>query len=163
MMDVPAICSCGTVWFSSTLFKGDERTAVTLKNFIVGPCPNCKGQSRIPDGEYRLLSANIYNSEDAKILASALIGLQRKLDSGLPVAEAAKEIQASPVFKKIAQFMPTDLARLGIWVSILTAVLTQCSNLESAHRHAVGVHQETHEALQSISGAQPAIPAKSPS
>jgi hypothetical protein len=162
-MDVPAICACGAVWIASTLFKGDERTANTLTGCSIGPCPNCKGQSRIPDGKYRLLSAEIYDSEDARILANAFLQLHQKMAAGVPLAEVAKEIQGSPIFKKIAQFMPTDLTKLGLWVAILTSVLDHCSGPQSAHRPSVGVHPEIHQALQSISGAPPSIPPKSPS
>ena len=64
MPNIPAIClnsSCNTVFPSSFALEGECRD-ITFTSCFSGPCPNCGGQGKIPDGNYNSLHSGIFAS-----------------------------------------------------------------------------------------------------
>ncbi|MGI8440901.1 MAG: hypothetical protein ACR2NV_12070 [Thermoleophilaceae bacterium] len=74
---IPAFCECGAVWATASFIAGDA-AVVTMEGNRVGPCPECGGMSRVPDGVYSLVDDTLNVVTTAEGLGRE--GLQRLIE-----------------------------------------------------------------------------------
>jgi hypothetical protein len=55
-----ALCEqCSTVFTADNIIGGSGDVTFTLTDTSVGPCPNCGGMGRVPDGDYRMVKDTV--------------------------------------------------------------------------------------------------------
>jgi hypothetical protein len=128
MATLPVFCgNCGAVWGARNIIGGSGARGITLSNATAGPCPNCGGTGRVPDGVYDLMDDTLAVVQSAalpKTTLQALIDLLESLNRG--------EATADEVMEKVRDEAP-DLAptvnvylqktdRAG-WIAVLIAIL----------------------------------------
>jgi len=124
---IPAICSrCSTVFGSTNAIGGNAKN-VQLSNVGVGPCPECGGMGKVPDGIYDLQNDTLKVVRSSGIPAPALQGLIDLLEA-LRRGDASNEEVIQRVEADTPALAPTvrnvlaksDPAK---WITLLIAVI----------------------------------------
>ena len=130
----PGICyTCGTAFIAKGTINIDGKNA-WLSNIHVGPCPNCGGWGRIPDGIYsavytgtqKALTAQLIKPDQIKRLID---GLRRAMQTKKEPAEIANwmEAKAPPELsgwaKLIRNYRPTTPGERWGVIKVVLALL----------------------------------------
>lgn len=85
MTAIPAVCnSCGTHFVTRSLINAGPNVRISFRGTYVGPCPNCGGLGRVPDGIFevvhdaiRLIVSQDRGRDDMQRLTSVLADARR--------------------------------------------------------------------------------------
>ena len=127
-----AVCqNCSAIFLVNNFIGGNGIANVTFNNCYYGPCPNCGGNGKIPDGEYKF-SNNILKFIKGPNFSKDLVSKLKKYFENLQTdikdkAEIIKEVNdISPEFASVLQkSSDVDYHKwIGTVLSILTFLIT---------------------------------------
>lgn len=125
MADIPAQCdNCGT-WFRSGFgFTG----SASFSRVSVGPCPNCRGSGRIPDGLYRVAAGSIEFIRHATTDVTEFEKLRRLLETAQREEFEPKRLASAidleaPAFAGLKKLLPQSRSEVQSYINILLAAL----------------------------------------
>jgi hypothetical protein len=134
--EMPAFCdNCGTVFGSGIVLENCRN--ISLNNCVAGPCPNCRGNGRVPDGVYdatnsviTLITGTLKTITQLKQLSIILANAQRLNQSRDQVDQAIqKEV---PELNSLASILPKTRIELYAFLTIiLMAIGIILSNSDS--------------------------------
>jgi hypothetical protein len=136
-VQVPAICDrCGTLFPSG--FSLGPGAGATMVGNTAGPCPNCGGMGRIPDGTYQAAVSTTEfirnaarNRSELQNLISVLETAQRDEYEPKRLMEAI-EAQA-PTFSRMGAFLPQSRLEFQNYLLILLGALAVLLAFLSLH------------------------------
>jgi hypothetical protein len=123
---IPAICdTCGTA-FPSGIVMGPE-SSVTMVGNKAGPCPNCGGMGRIPDGFYKSVNNALHlitKVRETEQLRGLQVLLEKAQRDNLSRNELSHAIETTaPAFGALRELLPNDRSELYNFVSMILAAL----------------------------------------
>lgn len=155
---------CGTVWFDTSSIVIGPMATVYLEETKDGPCPQCGGLGRVPDGIYTNASAHLFNQSDLDRVRSALDALRRYAAHGASTEEIKHEINNNYSFlRKLAAFLPKNPKDLVLYLGLLLMVVDRY--ISSKHTESTQhVHVDVHisKTLEEVSSDLKTIPPKTP-
>lgn len=138
-MMLPAICeTCSTIFPSG--FALNDASDITFVGTTSGPCPNCGGTGRVPDGTYNsfgnvleLISGPSQTFEDLKRLSEIL---ERARDQQALPEEVLAEIENNdPKLKTIADLFPKTRNEFYMVVGLVIAAIALMTDSGSKKSH----------------------------
>ncbi len=133
---LPTFCDqCGSI-FSSGIFLENCRD-ITMSDVSSGPCPNCNGTLRVPDGVYdvtenviKLVQGTLKTIDQFKQLAVILTNAQRLNQSKEQIDKTIKK--EVPELNSLASVLPKTRMELYAFITVILLALSFIiSNMES--------------------------------
>jgi hypothetical protein len=155
---IPVICetnTCGTVWFSSSIFGIGPGATINSTGNRASPCPICSGVGRIPDGVYTHSSASLFNPLEVNLILNALKLLHQKAAAGSTPEEIEQAIEKQfPFMSGLAKFLPSNAGELAAYLAILLTLFLNYANTKP-HEPVPSVHVEVNisQALELVSSS----------
>lgn len=153
---IPVICdnpSCGTLWFSQSIFGIGPGATINSTGNRAGPCPVCKGMGHIPDGIYTHTSATLFNTAELHLVNQAFKALWEKAKAGATSDQIQKEITESyPFLRGLAKFLPKNATELATYLALLGSVFLYFSQAQPQETTpSIHVEVNVSQAIEQIS------------